>query len=135
MTLDRFLHFYQICNGLGFVKLNKNDNIISIYAPIKENVEVNVKYVNHAVFNCQDDELDFYKTIGSTCWITQKRSAKVLKKITNIRRAMLKKYKVNIDYHIYFKGCKCVLLETCHDDIVIKRYKIKLFSLNNAKRA
>lgn len=130
MKLERLIKLYKLCFSKGFVKLlhdNKSNGIISIYAPVNlENVKGNLD-----LFTFEDDELDLYNMIKMTCYISRKRSEKVITKINEfVLKTKLKYPKDTLNYILSFKSDK-VVIKCLLDKSVIKSIKIKLFTLNN----
>ena len=130
MKLERLIKLYKLCFSKGFVKLlhdDKSNGIISIYAPVNlENVKGNLD-----LFTFEDDELDLYNMIKMTCYISRKRSEKVITKINEfVLKTKLKYPKDTLNYILSFKSNK-VVIKCLLDKSVIKSIKIKLFTLNN----
>ena len=134
MTIERLITFYKTCNSLGFVQLvhdEKSNGTIAIIAPTSF-VPTNKKCFN--VFITNNDEVDFYNIINKTCYISIKRSEKVINALVKMQAKLIKKYSkranITIEINLRFKHNKVIAYALANNKKVMTR-RIKLFTVNN----
>lgn len=134
MKVEKLISFYNACKEIGFVKLlcdEKSNGAVSLYAPVK------IGNGKTGIFTFDDEDMDFYKLIGKTCWISQDDATKNVLLINKFLSKMDKKFK---DEELYisvsfkkklFKTVGYIKCINATRKNAVYSMKFKAFTVNN----